>query len=144
MLDGSKGISISEALILAQEHYDEKTFAHAMRVAAYVAKDKSIPTECRQDAVALAMMHDLVEDTSYQYEGLEFGFKTALMLLTKDSEQSYVDYCKKIKESVYRCGDAGCIARWVKIADMKDHLSLKDTLTDKKKAKYLEGLAELL
>ena len=144
MLDGSKGVSVASALVLAQDYYDEKTFAHAMRVAAYVARDKSIPVECRDDAIALAMMHDLVEDTEYDYEGLEIGFRTALRLLTKDKEQSYVDYCKNIKESVFRFGDAGCIARWVKIADMKDHLNLKDTLTDKKKAKYLEGLAELL
>ena len=144
MLDGSKGISVASALALAQDYYDEKTFAHAMRVAAYVAKDKSIPVECREDAIALAMMHDLVEDTEYEYEGLEIGFKTALILLTKDKDMSYVNYCKNIKTSVFRFGDAGCIARWVKIADMKDHLSLKSTLTDKMKAKYLEGLAELL
>jgi hypothetical protein len=32
----------------------------------------------------------------------------------------------------------------VKLADMKDHLMLKETLTDKLKEKYLTGLAELL
>lgn len=144
MLDGSKGVSVASALVLAQDYYDEKTFAHAMRVAAYVARDKSIPVECRDDAIALAMMHDLVEDTEYEYEGLEIGFRTALRLLTKEKDASYTDYCKNIKENIFRFGDAGCIARWVKIADMKDHLNLKDTLTDKMKAKYLEGLAELL
>ena len=144
MLDGAKGISVEEALVLAQDYYDEKTLTHAMRVAGYVAKDKSIPVECRQDAIALAIMHDLVEDTEYEYEGLDYGFKTALQLLTKEKDYSYVDYCKNIKESVFEFGDVGCLARWVKIADIKDHLNLKDTLTEKRKTKYLEGLAELL
>ena len=44
-----------------------------------------------------------------------------------------MDYCKNIKESVLKFGDVGCLARWVKIADIKDHLNLKDTLTEKRK-----------
>lgn len=35
-------------------------------------------------------------------------------------------------------------AYWVKLADMKDHLSLTDTLTDKLKEKYLSGMRYLL
>lgn len=42
-------------------------------------------------------------------------------------------------------GEEWCQAvYWVKIADMKDHLSQKETLTERLKEKYLEGLVILL
>ena len=86
------------------------------------------------------------EDTdfseSYNFQSLPEYFKNALILLTKPKEVSYVDYCKEL-----RCTDFTnwkMCAYWVKLADMKDHLCQKETLTDKLKEKYLEGLAELL
>lgn len=136
-------MKISTALRLAKEYYSKNGYAHAMRVAGYVAENMSIPPEYRDDCVCLAIMHDLIGDTDFKltsYYPENFG--KALLLLTKPKEMSYVDYCKKL-----RCVDYTnyrMCAYWVKLADMKDHLSLKDALTDKLKQKYLEGLAELL
>ena len=136
-------MKISTALKLAKEYYSKNGYDHAMRVAGYVAENMSIPPEYRDDCVCLAIMHDLIEDTDFQLTPYyPKNFSQALLLLTKPREMSYVDYCKNL-----RCVDYlnyRMCAYWVKLADMKDHLSLKDTLTDKLKQKYLEGLAELL
>ena len=40
--------------------------------------------------------------------------------------------------------EVGKCAWWVKIADMKDHLAQRDTLTEKLRDKYLEALPHLL
>ena len=139
-------IKVSTALKFAKEYYSKKGYDHAMRVAGYVAEMEIIPREYRDECVALAIMHDLCEDTdfseSYNFQSLPEYFKNALILLTKPKEVSYVDYCKEL-----RCTDFTnwkMCAYWVKLADMKDHLCQKETLTDKLKEKYLEGLAELL
>lgn len=139
-------IKVSAALKFAKEYYSKEGYDHAMRVAGYVAEMEIIPREYRDECVALAIMHDLCEDTnfseSYSFQSLPEYFKNALILLTKPKEVSYVDYCKEL-----RCTDFTnwkMCAYWVKLADMKDHLCQKETLTDKLKEKYLEGLAELL
>ena len=138
-----ESIKISTALKLAKEYYSKDGYDHAIRVAGYVAENMSIPLEYRDDCVCLAIMHDLIEDTDFKLASYyPENFSKALLLLTKPKEMSYVDYCKNL-----RCVDYlnyRMCAYWVKLADMKDHLSLKDTLTDKLKQKYLEGLAELL
>jgi hypothetical protein len=138
-----EAMKVSDAMKIAKEFYSKEGYDHAMRVAGYVAENMSIPHSYRDECVCLAIMHDLIEDTEYKgYSYLPGNFKKALLLLTKPKDMSYVDYCKKL-----RCIDntnyAMC-AYWVKLADMKDHLTLKETLTDNLKVKYLEGLAELL
>lgn len=137
-----KPMTISVALDLARQYYDEKTYAHALRVAGYVADNKAIPANLRDECICLAIMHDLLEDTDYRPDDIPENFKIALELLTKPKEMSYKEYCQSLQCS--RGTGPRICAYFVKLADMKDHLSLKDTLTDKLKAKYLEGLAELL
>lgn len=137
-----ESIRVSEALRLAKHYYTEEGYNHAMRVAGYVAEMRMIPYNYQDECVALAIMHDLVEDTEYKPIQLPEYFGKALKLLTKEKDQSYKEYCKTLKESTTLT--YGQCAYWVKLADMKDHLSQKETLTDKLKEKYLEGLAELL
>lgn len=144
-LDRRNSVTIETALQLAHKHYDEKTFNHAMRVAAYVASNHAIRSSYKNDCIALAIMHDLVEDTSYNAEELKYessNFYKALQLLTKKDDVSYVEYCRELHPTE---GDPYIYCAYmVKLADMKDHLMLKETLTDKLKEKYLTGLAELL
>ena len=136
-------MKISTALKLAKEYYSKSGYDHAMRVAGYVAENMSIPPEYRDDCVCLAIMHDLIEDTDFKLASYyPENFSKALLLLTKPKEMSYVDYCKKLRCVNY--SNYQMCAYFVKLADMKDHLNLKDTLTDKLKNKYLEGLAVLL
>ena len=134
------------AMELAKHFYDEKNYQHAMRVAGYVASNLSIPQNFRNDCVCLAIMHDLIEDTAFEARDLPdhyVNFRNALILLTKPKDMDYTDYCRQLSSNQGHNSAALC-AYWVKLADMKDHLNLKDTLTDKLKAKYLEGLAILL
>lgn len=136
-------VYIEQAMKLIH-HYDEKTLAHAMRVAAYVADSPFVAEENQGFTIALAILHDLIEDTAVELIDIQsLELRHGLIYLTKQEDESYVDYCNRIKQGLTE-GWMGQCAYVVKLADMKDHLSLKDTLTDKLKAKYLEGLAVLL
>lgn len=141
MLD-REPMKVSKAMELAAKYYNEETYAHAMRVAGYVAQNMTIPQEYRDECVALAICHDLIEDTECSILCFPDNFKEALKLLTKPKEQDYVEYCKRLRPT--RGTNYQNCAYWVKLADMKDHLSLTETLTEKRKEKYLAGLAVLL
>ena len=47
----------------AEKFYDKETYNHAVRVANYVMTNDMIPDDMRETCVALAIMHDLLEDT---------------------------------------------------------------------------------
>lgn len=130
----------------AKHYHDKETYEHVLRVMSYVAEMRIIPEgEIKDTCIALALMHDLLEDTNFSIVDIppeEPTFKKALELLTKPRSMTYVDYCKRIKNESNTC--AGKLAYYVKLADMKDHLCQTETLTDRLKEKYLAGLAELL
>lgn len=71
----------------------------------------------------------------------------ALRVATYVSENTFIPYdlrdecCQRFKK--YNTNDYLC-AYWVKLADMKDYLSLTNTLTDRLKEKYLSRLRYLL
>lgn len=133
---------IGYAMRMAKEYYDEKTYTHAARVAQYVAENNLIPDDKMDDCIALAWMHDLLEDTNYTLVGIELSeeFDYCLELLTKSKDMNYIEYIKKIKDNYIDFPEA----YWVKLADMKDHLAQTETLTDKLKEKYLAALPYLL
>ena len=93
----------------------------------------------------VALLHDVVEDTSYTLKDLEnMGFGKdiidALALLTHDLDVPYMDYVLKIK--------ANPIAKAVKLADLKHNsdVSRLDVVDEKailRKEKYLKAM-ELL
>ncbi|MDF2950454.1 MAG: hypothetical protein K0S18_37 [Anaerocolumna sp.] len=135
-------IKIANALKIAKEYYNEKTYQHALRVMQYVADNEMIQSEYKDECVALAIMHDLLEDTDFNSAYFPEYFNKALKLLTKPKEQDYIDYIKNIKDTGYT--NWRMCAYWVKLADMKDHLAQTETLTDKLKEKYLKALPYLL
>lgn len=133
---------IREAIKVAREYYDDTTFQHAMRVAAYVTDDNLIPDDKKDDCIVLAIMHDLLEDTKIDIStfSINYYLEDCLRILTKDSEITYEEYIKNIKDKyTYRPE-----AYWVKLADIKDHLCQTETLTDKLKEKYLSAIPYLL
>lgn len=133
--------NIGHAFRMAAKYYDEKTLNHALRVAIYVSRNELIPDEDMCDCIALALMHDLLENTEYEIDNKSSErFNRCLQLLTKDDSEDYIEYIKRIHDNANQYRPA----YWVKIADMKDHLMLKETLTDKLKAKYLGALPYLL
>jgi len=127
---------------MAKEYYDEKTYAHAARVAQYVAENNLIPKSKMDDCIALAWMHDLKEDTNWSGDfGTEYEqFEKCLDWITKPKDMDYIEYIKRIK----RWADTRQEVYWVKLADIKDHLVQTETLTDKLKEKYLTALPYLL
>ncbi len=132
-----------ECLKICKQYYDEKTYEHALRVAEYVRTMGAIPREYHVDCMMLALMHDLLEDTDYTGEDLPPKFREALELLTKEEGLNYASYCHSLRPT--QTSDPVYVCAWfVKLADMKDHLTLTDTLTDRLKEKYLKGLAQLL
>lgn len=140
----SKGqLTMKQVTEICKAHYDQKNLEHADRVWHYVTTMGIIPPEFWEDCEYLALMYDLLEDTDYTGEDLPLDFLEALKFLTKPKDMKYTEYCKKLRPG-YHATDAQRCAYYVKIADMKDHLAQTETLTDRLKKKYLEGLAELL
>ena len=136
---------VSQVVKLCYENYDEKTMNHVLRVADYSWESPISNSLDKIDVYITALCHDLIEDTDITLEQLEniLGFSghkviVALKLLTKDSNEQYINYIKRIKES------KNLLAYCVKFADIKDHLSQTETLTDKLKEKYWNALPELL
>lgn len=133
---------IAYAMRMAKEYYDEETYAHAARVAQYVAENNLIPDSKMDDCIALAWMHDLREDTEWTgwFDAEHEQVEKCLDCLTRPKEMDYIEYIDRIR----KWANIRPEAYWVKLADMKDHLAQKDTLTDKLKEKYLAALPYLL
>ncbi len=92
-------------------------------------------------ACAVAMLHDVVEDTIVTFGELEEEFPAeiiqALKLLTRNKDEDYFDYIKKIKSNE--------LAKQVKIVDLKhdSDLSRLETVTEKdieRRNKYLQAI----
>ena len=92
-----------------------------------------------------ATLHDFVEDTGMfdRFEGISKEVWSIVEILTKKDDETYHEYLLRIKER-FENSYFGKYAYIIKLADMKDHLSRKETLTDKLKEKYIDGLAVLL
>lgn len=132
---------IGYALRMAKKYYTSDTYEHALRVATYVADNTMIPEDLMDICISLAIMHDLIEDTSYEeYESIPEELNNGLSIISKDKNTSYEDYIRYISNNKCSCPEA----YFVKIADMKDHLLQTETLTDKLKEKYLTALPYLL
>lgn len=133
---------MANAFIKAQEYYDDKTYAHVLRVAEYVEANDLIEAEYKDNCIIVAILHDIIEDTKCTYEELDLPayLQASLKLLTKDKNETYIEYISKIRNAATTRPEA----YWVKIADMKDHLSQVETLSDKLKEKYLAALPYLL
>ena len=125
------GIQFLEVLKICMEWYDVETIAHCARVVKNLEKDilfEFLPEENQNDLKALAICHDLLEDTkivnSEDFNRLiELGVSMPkLKILTRNKN---VQICLSSPDT-----------RIVKCADMRDHLSQKATLTPQLKDKY--------
>lgn len=135
---------------VCHERYSSKVWEHALRVASIVQMDTTyafLSEEQQRFVKALAYAHDLLEDTQVElnvftdiihneYELLDF--QTDLVLLTHTGHDSYYDYVSQIVAS------KRAFPILIKKADMKDHLSLKETLTERLKRKYYPVLPMLM
>ena len=138
---------ISSVLRLCASAYTLETYMHCLRVAEYAANNVVVKDDedSRETADILGLCHDLLEDTEVTLEhiseatGYSLGFLgNVLGALTKQSGESYVDYIQRVKSN------SSFYTYVVKLADMKDHLTQVNTLTDKLKEKYWKALPYLL
>ena len=139
--------------------YDQRTFEHAKRVMIYASQNVDVYRFLSEYTTiqisCTSLMHEIIEDTKTTYYEIKEmlcecddlydweinNLISSLKILTHDKNtQTYEEYIINISNK--RSFDV--VAYVVKIADMKDHLSLQETLTTKLKNKYLKALAELL
>lgn len=100
-----------------------------------------------EEAVIVALLHDVVEDTEWSINALEQeGFSkdiiNALVLLTHHNEIEYLDYIRKIKHS------SNQYAKIVKIADLKHNSDISrfdniDEEISKRIEKYTKAITIL-
>ena len=131
------GVQLLEVVKICEKWYNNSIFFHCSRVVRNLEADmlfQFIPQENQNDLRALAICHDLLEDTeianSEDFNRLiELGVSMPnLKILTRNKNDSYDKYIQM------------CLSnpdtRIVKCADMCDHLSQKSTLTPRLKDKY--------
>ena len=103
-----------------------ENFNHADRIA------KMLPPAFQD----VAYLHDVVEDTKYGLNDLRNQIALnvneiqAIDLLTRQKDQTYFEYIAKIKDSKNE------LAIRVKLADIRDHLNLKETLKPSLEKRY--------
>ena len=132
---------IGYALRMAKRYYEPDTYEHALRVAVNVADNQMIPDSKMDICISLAIMHDLIEDTTYrEFNTVSIVLEHGMKNITKRKDENYIDYIKNIVSNKSTCPEA----YWVKLADIKDHLMQTETLTDRLKEKYLAALSYLL
>lgn len=135
-----------DTIMMCSKYYDTKTLRHCLRVAKYAVENVCLRSDDdRQIAFIIALCHDLLEDTNISIETIAEATElnvnflaNVLGALTRKKSETYLDYIKRLKQN------QSPYPYIVKIADMKDHLSQKDTLTEKLKEKYWNVLPELL
>jgi (p)ppGpp synthase/HD superfamily hydrolase len=153
-LDNKYTPKILRTLLLCQKYYTDSQLAHVIRVANLTLNNplmiglKALHYD-EELIYCYALCHDLLEDTKATIEEIataleerETKVEVILKLLTHNkTEMNYIEYIQKI----YNADSIGSeVAYFIKLADMKDHLLQKDTLTDKLKEKYWEALPYLL
>lgn len=89
-----------------------------------------------EETTIVALLHDVVEDSSYTFEDLEsMGFSerilTAVKLLTREPGVPYMEYIAKIKENP--------IARTVKLADLAHNSDLSRLKKQTKRFSRVSG-----
>ena len=137
---------IEEAKKLAEKYLDEKTYQHSERVARYTAENRMIPEHLRERCIALAWIHDVWEDSGCGTEEIraldpQKRLLRSLNLITHGkNEETYEEYIRTIKAMQKTYPEVW----WVKVADMKDHLTQRETLTPRLQDKYARALAILL
>lgn len=128
---------------LAEKYYPKNKLKHAIRVAGFAAKEAQTRNDMMPKAAYIVgIAHDLLEDTECSNEELEEAIGSSLLatvlVLTKSDDNSYDEYIRQVLDS----GDS--LAILVKRADMKDHFTQEDSLTDKLINKYLPYIKEFL
>lgn len=145
-----------KAIALATEWYSKNKLAHSVRVANYAIQEAKLlgyDEEDIEDIFQVAVLHDILEDTECPKDTVlevlhYYSLKEALERLTHQEEDTYEEYIMKLcdNSNVHDESQVKSLAyaRIIKRADMKDHLMLEETLSDKLKQKYFPVVKYLL
>ena len=117
--------------MLLEKRYPLKTLEHAKRV----AKLSSI---YGKDYELVGFLHDILEDTETIPSELPKDIRDDILTLTRLKSETYFNYIQRIKTT----GSERAIK--VKLCDIEDHLTQKDTLKDSLKKRYLKAKKILL
>lgn len=139
-----------QAIQLAAQWYSKEKLAHVMRVANYALEEAELlgyDEHDKETIFQIGILHDILEDTECPKNTVLNVLKYtapmgALGRLTHLPDETYPEYILRL--SKYEENDlkddetkkAIAFAYIVKRADMKDHLMLEETLSDKLKEKY--------
>ena len=125
----------ARALAGETDRFGEPELLHVLRVAV------SVPEEAR----VVAALHDVVEDSDVSDEdlarwGLSEVEAEAVKLLTHDDDEPYEEYIERIATAE---GEAGRLARIVKLADLRDNLNRTRPEMEHLRERYEKALARL-
>ena len=131
---------LEKAKDLAKEHLPSSKYEHSIRVMRYARELAPLYLargDASTDALVVAALHDVVEDSDITLKEFEDKFgryiRNCVEVLTHDKKaMSYPEYIDLIMDCPLP------EAKLVKHADMRDHLRQKETLTPKLKEKYFE------
>ena len=144
VLEGSDLTAKAETLARkaheGQFRWDDKTpyIEHPEAIAkSFYPPSPDILTNDLPIYVAVAWLHDVMEDTSMGWvalfnEGLPPPVMHALKAITKKSDENYLEYILRVKENE--------IAKEVKIRDIKHNMADLDDKQVQRKEKYLCAL----
>lgn len=136
--EGCAYLQLAKAKIFAKQRLSEDKYEHSLRVLEYTRDTAKIYMGgVSNEALIVAILHDIVEDTDTTLEEIEKEFgkyiRKCIEILTHQKEEmTYPNYIDFIMSSPFPEAMA------VKHADMRDHLRQKETLTPKLKDKYFE------
>lgn len=136
--EGCAFLKIEKAKVFAKQRLSVDKYEHSLRVLEYTHDTAKIYMSGVSTAVLIvAILHDVVEDSDTTLKDIEEEFgryiRNCVEVLTHDKEaMSYPEYIDFIMDCPLP------VVRAVKHADMKDHLTQKETLTPKLKEKYFE------
>ena len=133
-------LRLEKAKDFAKEHLPLNKYEHSIRVMKYVRELAPLYLargDVSTDALIVAAIHDVVEDSDVTLDEIEEKFgkyiRNCVCLLTHEKEfETYPQYIDRVMDSKLP------EAKLVKHADMRDHLRQKETLTPRLKEKYFE------
>lgn len=134
-----------DVLEFAKLYYSNKKLEHVQRVANYAINNPLLSQDTKDSLYKIAILHDIIEDTACTSERLKnlnllspIEYDAVLLLTHHKEDCSYEDYMKKLANS------SNPYVLAVKRADMKDHLMLTNTLTEKLQNKYYPTVKYIL
>ena len=151
---------IDKAISMAKEYHDGMTdkygnpyIEHLERVADRVRDmeyDFVDETSEIESYIAVAYLHDIVEDTAIRQESITNWFpeevSAAIFRLTRQEGMTYAEYIERIlsRDMLPVRVLAGKIARVVKLADLLDHVSGPTPCPPSLKKRYEKSLYRLI